>query len=455
MATLCLTEAIAYAKDEKRPLYVATLDAQKAFDVVDHGMLKSRLHYAGIQGHTWKMIDCLYTGCEEVVKWKGGYSRPYQVQQGVRQGGVLSTTLYKEYVNPLLADNEKSGIGASIGSIYLGSPTCADDILLLSNSPVQLQQMLSTAHKYSRDNHYTIHPGKSSVTTFIPPSVPTAVDCWYLGENPITTTASFTHLGLTWSQQKHSPAVDEKISTGRKTAYMLIGRGINGSDGINPAISSKVALTQVLPRMIHGLEATTLKPPEKAAIDKAYKDLLRQYQHLPDRVATCAVYLLSATFPATTHIDYKAILLFGAICRLQYENPLRQLAIRQLGLSNRSSSWFIQLRKTAQKYNIDLISQWKHPWDSLSWKRLVREAIYGKCFTELLQDATEKTSLKHLDLGLCNRGIPHPIWKTSIYSIGETRKASIRAKLLTGTYLLQADIYKFKKLLSPLCQLCH
>jgi hypothetical protein len=135
----------------------------------------------------------LYTGCEEIVKWKGGYSRSYVVKQGVRQGGVLSTTLYKEYVNPLLTDSEKTRIGANIGSIYLGTPTCADDILLLSNSPVQLQQMLSTAFKFSTENHYTLHPGKSSVTTLVPASVPRAVYQWYLGEEPITISTTFTH----------------------------------------------------------------------------------------------------------------------------------------------------------------------------------------------------------------------------------------------------------------------
>jgi hypothetical protein len=455
MAILCLTEAIAHAKEVKQPLYVATLDAQKAFDVVDHGRLKSKLYYAGVRGHTWKMIDNLYTGCQEVVKWKGEYSRPYKVNQGVRQGGILSTTLYKEYVNPLLVDNEKSRIGTSIGSVYLGTPTCADDILLLSNSPVELQQMLTTAFEFSRENYYTIHPGKSSVTILVPPNVPRATDHWYLGEELITTTTTFTHLGLSWTQQKHSPAVEEKVTTGRKTAYMLIGRGINGSDGINPVISTKVAVTQVLPRMIHGLEATCLKTSEREAIDKAYKDLLRQYQNFPDRVATCAVYLLSATFPATVHMDYKAILLYGAVCRLHDENPLRQLAIRQLSLSSKCNSWFTQLRKTAQKYDIDLISQWKSPWEPQAWKRLVKEAVYGRCHVELLQDAAEKTSLKYLDLQMCNRGEPHTIWKSSIYSIGETKKASIRAKLLTGTYLLQANVFKFKRSQTPTCQLCH
>ena len=44
MAALVLTEAIAEARDQDTPLYVATLDASKAFDVVDHTSLKRRLY---------------------------------------------------------------------------------------------------------------------------------------------------------------------------------------------------------------------------------------------------------------------------------------------------------------------------------------------------------------------------------------------------------------------------
>ena len=43
MATLLLTENIAYAQDSHIPLCVATLDTRKAFDVVDIVSLKRRL----------------------------------------------------------------------------------------------------------------------------------------------------------------------------------------------------------------------------------------------------------------------------------------------------------------------------------------------------------------------------------------------------------------------------
>ena len=39
---------------------------------------------------------------ESVVKWAGDRSDPFEIGQGVRQGGILSADLYKVYGNPLL-----------------------------------------------------------------------------------------------------------------------------------------------------------------------------------------------------------------------------------------------------------------------------------------------------------------------------------------------------------------
>jgi hypothetical protein len=54
-------------------------------------------------------------GAETSVKWQGTATDPFTVSQGVRQGGVLSTDLYKLYINPLLNQIEDSGIGMQIG----------------------------------------------------------------------------------------------------------------------------------------------------------------------------------------------------------------------------------------------------------------------------------------------------------------------------------------------------
>ena len=170
MATLLVTEAIAEAKANRTPLYIATLDARKAFDVVNHQVLKTKLYNSPICGRLWNMIDDLYTGGNEVIRWNGKYSSPYQAKQGVKQGGILSPCLYKLYLYDLLDTLKKSDLGLHIGCTYVGTPTCADDVLHLASTGYELQSMLSFNGLYADKHMYEIHPVKSSVTIMHQPT---------------------------------------------------------------------------------------------------------------------------------------------------------------------------------------------------------------------------------------------------------------------------------------------
>ncbi len=106
IASLLWSEAVIDAKSNKQPLYIATLDSQKAFDVVHHQILLTKLYHQGISGHMWSMIQSMYSDLTAKVKWCSEVSDSFKIQQGVRQGGILSTHFYKAYVNNLLLDLE-------------------------------------------------------------------------------------------------------------------------------------------------------------------------------------------------------------------------------------------------------------------------------------------------------------------------------------------------------------
>ena len=59
-AAVILTECIQESKNTKQNLLITTLDAQKAFDVVDHNSLWRRLYLDGVQGDDCLLIRELY-----------------------------------------------------------------------------------------------------------------------------------------------------------------------------------------------------------------------------------------------------------------------------------------------------------------------------------------------------------------------------------------------------------
>ena len=103
MAALIVSEVILQAKQQKANLYLVT------FDVVHHMLLLEKLYYE-VPPEIWKVIQDLYSDMSSQVKWNGYTSKYFNIKQGVRQGGVLSTRLYKSYINDLPLELEKKRI---------------------------------------------------------------------------------------------------------------------------------------------------------------------------------------------------------------------------------------------------------------------------------------------------------------------------------------------------------
>lgn len=72
------------------------------------------------------------------VKWLGGCSDCFSVKQDTRQGGILSTHLYKVYISPLLDTVRNKRLGLLLGTVYIGDPTVADDFVCLTKSRKEL-----------------------------------------------------------------------------------------------------------------------------------------------------------------------------------------------------------------------------------------------------------------------------------------------------------------------------
>ena len=126
MASLCVTEIVNEAANQGENVELTGLDVQKAFDTVNHTIMIQTLHHQGLPIQWINVVDSLYTDVTEFVEWEGCKSREYPVRQGVRQGGVASTHIFKTQGENLQQRLATSGLGCHVRGLYLGSATCAE-----------------------------------------------------------------------------------------------------------------------------------------------------------------------------------------------------------------------------------------------------------------------------------------------------------------------------------------
>ncbi len=438
MSALFVTEAFAQAKDTKTPLYMATLDARKAFDVVNHKLLLERLMLEGIEINFLALIESWYRGLTTTIRWRGICGEPLSVGRGVRQGGVISTALYKSYINPLLMELESSGLGATSGPVKLGNPTCADDILLISTSRWELQVMLDLAHSFSIRSQYELHPTKSAITRHLPAG---CIDRysrdqhqWTIGNKIVPIKDDITHLGLQRSSFDHDNTnIKDRINLARRTVYSLMGTGLHGVNGLNPKTSIHIFKVFVLPRLLHGLEALVLTKGNIQELQKYHLDFLRHIQGLPKHTAKAAVYLMLGEIPIEGHLHLRQLTLLGQILRSS-NNNIKMLALRQTATQDQKShSWFAQTTSILVSYGLPVVADLLDlDYSKDQWKRLLYKTIMDHWHCGLVEEAVNKTTLDKMDLPMCPQ--IHQCWKSSKCSSRDTRKATVKGWFVCGIY---------------------
>ena len=83
-------------------MHAVFLDASKAFDRVLHSLLFTKLIKRNVPMCFVRLLRNWYKNQTMQVRWGNHLSDPFGVSNGVRQGGVLSPTLFAVYMNGYL-----------------------------------------------------------------------------------------------------------------------------------------------------------------------------------------------------------------------------------------------------------------------------------------------------------------------------------------------------------------
>ncbi len=212
--TFVINEVIQYYLNNGGSVYATFLDASKAFDSVKFDKLFKLLIDRDICPLTARFLAFIYMNQTCVVKWCSSVSSEFTVGNGVKQGGVLSPRLFNIYLDVLLINLEKSGVGCYIGKTYMGSFAYADDIVLLSPTVSSLYSQLKVCESYSVDFNIIFNADKSKLIVY--GKLPTCVTISFQGDViPVVTQEK--HIGNLVGT--HSDLLDHMIQDAANTLY--------------------------------------------------------------------------------------------------------------------------------------------------------------------------------------------------------------------------------------------
>ena len=134
--------------NNNKSVFATFIDFQKAFDCVDRFMLQEKLQLKGISGKIFNSIRAMYTNTISRILLGQYMTDWFHTLNGVRQGDTLAPTLFAIFINDLIEELNLLKKGVDINGENVVALLYADDLVIMSESEKDLQDMLHMVNKW-------------------------------------------------------------------------------------------------------------------------------------------------------------------------------------------------------------------------------------------------------------------------------------------------------------------
>ena len=217
----------------------------------------------------------MYTNQKLSVKCYSAVSDCFTVSNGVKQGGVLSPTLFSIYVNGLLDELEVSGYGCKIGDAFVGCISYADDLIILCASLHGIKCMIRICENLAISHFIKFNGNKSKLMIYSRNPNEPIVDIKVFGET-VEMVTEMTYLGFRMSTNIEDDISLDYVIRDFNTKFNIFMADFNNIDSC-----LKNKLFSVYCTSFYGSHMCNLHKIEKA--DTQWRKAIRRIWCLPNR----------------------------------------------------------------------------------------------------------------------------------------------------------------------------
>ena len=246
-------------------LYHVFIDFKKAFDRVWHAALWATMRKYNISANLVRTIEQLYDKATSAVQMNGSIGEWFRTTVGVRQGCLLSPTLFNIFLERIMSDALEEHEGkVSIGGRNITNLRFADDMDALAEEEQELEALVESLDKTCTRYKMEISAEKTKLMTNSANGIQREIK---IKGQKLGTVTSFKYLGAVVSDDGSKPEVlsriaqataaltklkpiwrDNNISLGSKvkqklgtvTSFKYLGAVVS-DDGSKPEVLSRIA----------------------------------------------------------------------------------------------------------------------------------------------------------------------------------------------------------------------
>ena len=250
-------------------LYHVFIDFKKAFDRVWHEALWATMRKYNINASIIRAIENLYDKAQSAVLFNGSTGEWFRTTVGVRQGCLLSPTIFNIFLERIMCEALDDHEGSvSIGGRLITNFRFADDIVVHAEKEEEAGVQIDRLDRTTRSYKMEISPDKTKMPNGFQREIKIK------GQN-LEEVENFKYLGTIISNEGSKPEILFRIAqtTAALSRLKIIWRDKN----ISLASKVKLMRTLILSTILYSCESWTLT----AEIERRIKALeMRCYRRL-------------------------------------------------------------------------------------------------------------------------------------------------------------------------------
>ena len=325
-AVSLINDSIAYFNNRGSPVYICSLDAEKCFDSIWHDGLLFKL-YNKIPDINWLFLHNWYKNSYACVRWDHRISTPFHVTKGMKQGSLLSPSLFNIFINDLLLNLEDANTGVRVFDYKVNTCVYADDITVLSSTAPGLQSLINICTSYANDWQFNFGLKKTQIC-IVGKGLLKNPPKFRLKSSEIQLQTSMEILGVKFdSVGKYTSHVNSRISASRRSMFKLSSIGFQ-YPGLNTSVKSYLMKSVCCPTMLYAMDCIPLCRSDIGLLKSAQGGIIKNVMGLSKRHHHSQL-LNALKIPVVTDVISKNTYSFyhRALC---VRSPVQQLQSRFL-----------------------------------------------------------------------------------------------------------------------------